>query len=88
LNLKEWAGQFAVGAEKVVVVAKKAGAAVVDALTVEMTAHHTNEELKRRAEINARGDEIRAARAAALDRLMGGPQPWIRPTRGWLMRGR
>ena len=55
---------------------------------VEESLHHTNEELKRRAEINARGDAIRAERAAALDRLMGGPQPWIRPTRGWLMRGR
>jgi len=88
LNLKEWAGQFAVGAEKVVVVAKKAGAAVVDALTVEVPSPRPNEELKRRAEINARGDEIRAQRSAALGRLMGGPQPWIRPTRGWLMRGR
>ena len=69
-------------------VAGKVVKTVVDALTVEVPRPRPNEELKRRAEINARGDQLRAERSAALGRLMGGPQPWIRPTRGWLMRGR
>lgn len=74
-------------AKVVVEVAKKAGVAVANALTVEVP-QASNDELKRRAEINARGDAIRAERAAVLDQVMGGRRPWVRPARGWMARGR
>lgn len=74
-------------AKAVVEVVKKAGVAVANALTVEVP-QESKDELKRRAEINARGDAIRAERAAVLDRAMGGRRPWIRPARGWMARGR
>ena len=42
------------------------------------------EELKRRREVNARGAQIRADRAAAVDLMLGGRSRWIPRRPGWL----
>lgn len=43
-------------------------------------------ELERRAEINARGAELRAENAALLDELMSGRRRWVPFRPGWLRR--
>lgn len=76
---------WAAGAKAV----RRAATSVVDALTPTKPKRPRNrdaeDELRRRREINARGAELRAANAAAFDRLMGwGPPRWIEPRAEWL----
>jgi len=64
---------------------QKAAAAVAEAVTLGKRPRdpfYSDDE--RKAEINRRGDAIRAERAAAVDALLSGRSRWIPRRTGWL----